>query len=349
MGYWRDGELFTKVVPAAPDVPDRGAVAQVYVGQGFCELEGVGTLTAFGAGPATLVERWSARPLSRRGECSSHRRRRYRLSHVIGIDVSTTATKAILVDGAGHVVGVARSEYDYDIPRPMWTEQDPRVWWEAAIDAISRLLVETDLDAGAVSAIGLTGQMHGSVLLDEAGEVIRPAILWNDQRTSAQCDEIRDRVGAERLIAITGNDALTGFTAPKLLWVAEQRAGELGPCPHPAPAQGLREVPAHRRARRRRRRRIGDHPLRPRGEVLVRRGPRRARHRSRSVPTGVRGAGDHRRGLGRGRRSHRPPPRHTGRRRGRRSVGQRGGCRGDQQWRHGLVARDLRRRLRRRP
>ena len=143
------------------------------------------------------------------------------MSHVIGIDVSTTATKAILVDGAGHVVGVARSEYDYDIPRPMWTEQDPRVWWEAAIGAISRLLVETDVDAGAVSAIGLTGQMHGSVLLDEAGEVIRPAILWNDQRTSAQCDVIRDRVGAERLIAITGNDALTGFTAPKLLWVAE--------------------------------------------------------------------------------------------------------------------------------
>jgi xylulokinase len=143
------------------------------------------------------------------------------LSHVIGIDVSTTATKAILVDGAGGVVGVARSEYDYDIPRPMWTEQDPRVWWEAAIDSISRLLVETGVEAGAVSAIGLTGQMHGSVLLDEAGEVIRPAILWNDQRTSAQCEEIRDRVGAARLISITGNDALTGFTAPKLLWVAE--------------------------------------------------------------------------------------------------------------------------------
>ncbi|HSJ34964.1 MAG TPA: xylulokinase [Acidimicrobiia bacterium] len=142
------------------------------------------------------------------------------MTHVIGIDVSTTATKAVLVDAAGSVAGVAMSSYDYATPRPLWSEQDPALWWTATIEAVRSLVSETGVDPNDVEAVGLTGQMHGSVLLDDGGEVIRPAILWNDQRTAEECDEIRRRVGPERLIEITGNDALTGFTAPKLLWVA---------------------------------------------------------------------------------------------------------------------------------
>jgi len=138
---------------------------------------------------------------------------------VLGIDVSTTATKAILVDGDGVVRGTGTAEYGYETPQPLWSEQDPGLWWSGAIEAIGRALDAAAVDGGDVAAIGLTGQMHGAVLLDAAGAVIRPAILWNDQRTAAECDEMRAAVGPERLIAITGNDAITGFTAPKLLWV----------------------------------------------------------------------------------------------------------------------------------
>jgi xylulokinase len=142
------------------------------------------------------------------------------MSYVIGIDTSTTATKAILVDASGSVRGVGMSSYDYQTPRPLWTEQDPELWWTATVDAIRQVIVEHEIDPARVEVVGLTGQMHGSVLLDDSGEVVRPAILWNDQRTADECDEIRRRVGPRRLIEITGNDALTGFTAPKLLWVA---------------------------------------------------------------------------------------------------------------------------------
>ncbi len=141
------------------------------------------------------------------------------MSFVIGIDTSTTATKAILVDRDGTVVGVGSASYDYEIPHPLWSEQDPHSWWDATIAAVRQVMREREVAAHEVEAIGLTGQMHGSVLLDENGGVVRPAILWNDQRTAAECDEIRQLVGADRLIEISGNDALTGFTAPKLLWV----------------------------------------------------------------------------------------------------------------------------------
>jgi xylulokinase len=138
---------------------------------------------------------------------------------VLGIDSSTTATKAILAEEDGAVRGVASATYDYEIPRPQWTEQDPRLWWDGAISAVRQVLADTGIAGPEIDAVGLTGQMHGSVLLDSRGEVVRPAILWNDQRTEQECDEIRDLVGRDRLIQITGNDALTGFTAPKLLWV----------------------------------------------------------------------------------------------------------------------------------
>lgn len=140
---------------------------------------------------------------------------------VLGIDVSTTATKAILVEGTGGVRGIGVAEYPYETPRPQWSEQDPALWWEGAQAAIRAALASAGVDGSEVDAIGLTGQMHGSVLLDAADRPVRPAILWNDQRTAAACDAIRDAVGRERLIRITGNDALTGFTAPKLLWVRD--------------------------------------------------------------------------------------------------------------------------------
>ncbi|NNL12788.1 MAG: xylulokinase, partial [Acidimicrobiia bacterium] len=141
------------------------------------------------------------------------------MTHVLGIDTSTTATKAILVDETGAVVGEASSEYPFETPHPLWAEQDAGLWWTATIEAIQAVLARTGVSGGDVKAVGLTGQMHGLVLLDEADEPLRPAILWNDQRTGAESDEIRAAVGLDRLIATTGNDALTGFTAPKILWV----------------------------------------------------------------------------------------------------------------------------------
>jgi xylulokinase len=138
---------------------------------------------------------------------------------VLGIDVSTTATKAVVVDQRGAVLGVASAEYGYDVPQPTWSEQQPELWWTAARQAIPQALAAAGIDGTAVAAVGLTGQMHGAVLLDAAGRSVRPAILWNDQRTATECDQIRTAVGPARLVELTGNDALTGLTAPKLLWV----------------------------------------------------------------------------------------------------------------------------------
>jgi xylulokinase len=144
------------------------------------------------------------------------------VKYIIGIDTSTTATKALLIDDTGDVVAVASSEYSYDVPFPLWSEQDPGLWWDATVVSIRRVLAASGVNGEEVKGIGLTGQMHGLVMLDKDGEVLRPAILWNDQRTSSQCDDIRARLGMERMIQITGNDALTGFTAPKILWVQQE-------------------------------------------------------------------------------------------------------------------------------
>jgi xylulokinase len=151
---------------------------------------------------------------------------------VLGIDASTTATKAVLVDETGAVLGVAASEYGFEVPRPGWSEQSPDLWWDGAGAAIRSVLASTGVAGDDVVAIGLTGQMHGLVLLDEADAVLRPAILWNDQRTAAECDAIRAAVGPERLIEITGNDALTGFTAPKLVWVRDHEPEVWGRVAH---------------------------------------------------------------------------------------------------------------------
>ena len=141
------------------------------------------------------------------------------MSYFLGIDVSTTATKALVIDAQGAVASAASTEYAFETPRPQWSEQDPALWWRGARESIRKALAGADIPGREIAAIGLTGQMHGLVLLDAAGRVLRPAILWNDQRTAAECDEIARRTGRAELIARTGNDALAGFTAPKILWV----------------------------------------------------------------------------------------------------------------------------------
>src|SRR5690242_2444747 len=143
------------------------------------------------------------------------------MSYFLGIDTSTTGSKALVIDERGTVMGVASSPHTLQTPRPLWSEQDPREWWEAVSASIRSVLEQAGIGGEAIGAVGLTGQMHGLVLLDEDGNVLRPAILWNDQRTQSQCDEIHARLGKERFIQITGNVALTGFTAPKILWVKE--------------------------------------------------------------------------------------------------------------------------------
>lgn len=143
------------------------------------------------------------------------------MAHFLGIDVSTTGSKALLINEEGRVISTASFPHTLSTPKPLWSEQDPAEWWQATIYSVRLVLSQSGLDPHEIKAIGLTGQMHGLVLLNEHGQVLRPAILWNDQRTQAQCDEIHRRVGLEKFIQISGNVALTGFTAPKILWVAQ--------------------------------------------------------------------------------------------------------------------------------
>ncbi len=143
------------------------------------------------------------------------------MAYFLGLDVSTTSSKALLIDRKGVVLGTASTAHSLSSPKPLWSEQDPAQWWQAVVQSIQNVIRQTGIKASEIEAIGLTGQMHGLVLLDAEGEVLRPAILWNDQRCQSQCDEIHKRVGKERFIQISGNVALTGFTAPKILWVAE--------------------------------------------------------------------------------------------------------------------------------
>lgn len=147
------------------------------------------------------------------------------MTYVLGLDISTTGAKALLVDERGAVIATHTTPQPISQPRPLWSEQHPSDWWNGIAASIRAVLQESGVASDAISAVGLTGQMHGMVLLDSAGDVLRPAILWNDQRTQSQCDWITEKVGFERLIALTGNRALTGFTAPKVIWVREHEPG----------------------------------------------------------------------------------------------------------------------------
>lgn len=139
---------------------------------------------------------------------------------LLGIDVGTSGLKALLLSPSGRLAGSVTETYPLEVPRPGWAQQDPGLWWTACRRAVRKLLSQSGLPASGVVGVGLTGQMHGSVFLDGAGRVLTPALLWCDQRTAAECDEITRRVGGRgALLRYTFNPALTGFTAPKILWV----------------------------------------------------------------------------------------------------------------------------------
>jgi xylulokinase len=134
---------------------------------------------------------------------------------VFGLDVGTSGVKGLALDEQGNVLAAAEAGYPFATPRPGWAEQDPEDWWRAAEGVLARLRAA----AGAPQGIGLSGQMHGLVALDSADRALRPAIIWNDQRTAEECREIEQTLGLARLAELTGNRALTSFTAPKLLWL----------------------------------------------------------------------------------------------------------------------------------
>ncbi|HEX4509121.1 MAG TPA: FGGY family carbohydrate kinase, partial [Burkholderiaceae bacterium] len=137
----------------------------------------------------------------------------------LGLDLGTSSLKVLLLGADGHVVGQAAAPLEVSRPHPRWSEQAPAAWWQALTEAMAALRREHGQALRTVQGIGLSGQMHGATLLDERDEVLRPAILWDDGRSAAQCDELMRR--APDLWRITGNLAMPGFTAPKLLWVRE--------------------------------------------------------------------------------------------------------------------------------
>lgn len=142
------------------------------------------------------------------------------MSIFLGVDIGTSGTKTIAIDPSGKIIAQASASYPCHHPKPLWSEQDPEDWWQATVKTIRGVVKQAKLKPADVKAIGLSGQMHGSVFLDKKHQVIRPALLWNDQRTSAECDEIEQRAGGrKKLIKMVANPAMTGFQAPKILWL----------------------------------------------------------------------------------------------------------------------------------
>lgn len=143
------------------------------------------------------------------------------MSYLLGIDVGTSGTKALLLNAGngGEVVASCTKTYPLYTPRPLWAEQEPEDWWQATIAAIREVIEQSGVDPKHIRGMGLSGQMHGSVFLDENNQVLRPAILWCDQRTQDECDWIMDTVGREKVVELISNPVLTGFTAGKIIWL----------------------------------------------------------------------------------------------------------------------------------
>lgn len=142
--------------------------------------------------------------------------------YYLGIDIGTGGSRAVVINERGSLVASALVDHPpFAVPFTGWAEQEPNDWWKAASAAIRQVLASGGISASDIGGVGLSGQMHGSVLLDGSDDPVRPALLWCDQRTNAQCDEITEKVGRERLIDLVANPAITGFTLPKLLWVRE--------------------------------------------------------------------------------------------------------------------------------
>ena len=141
------------------------------------------------------------------------------MSYYIGIDLGTSAVKLLLMDGSGKIYCTVSRNYPLEFPQSGWSQQNPADWWEAVCDALPDLL--RGMDVSRIAGIGVAGQMHGLVVLDERDEVIRPAILWNDGRTAKQVDYLNNEIGKDKLSKLTANIAFAGFTAPKILWMKE--------------------------------------------------------------------------------------------------------------------------------
>ena len=143
------------------------------------------------------------------------------MRYLLGVDLGTSGTKTVLFDETGKVIASKTVEYPLLQPKNGWAEQDPKFWYDATIESVKAVLLQSKVNCDDVVALSIAGQMHGLVMLDKDGNVLRNAILWCDSRTQKQCDEITSLVGKQRLIEINANPALTGFTAPKILWVRE--------------------------------------------------------------------------------------------------------------------------------
>lgn len=154
------------------------------------------------------------------------------MKYAIGVDIGTSGTKSVLFDETGRVMASATVEYPLYQEKNGYAEQDPADWYNASIETIKKIISESDVSADDITGVGLSGQMHGLVMLDENNDVIRKSIIWCDQRTAAECEEITERVGADRLIEITANPALTGFTASKILWVRNNEPENYSKCRH---------------------------------------------------------------------------------------------------------------------
>ena len=152
------------------------------------------------------------------------------MTYYIGVDIGTSGTKTVLFDKTGNVIASALQEYPLYQPQNGYAEQRPEDWLEATVSTIAQVMAKSGVEAAQVKGVGLSGQMHGLVMLDEQDTVIRPAIIWCDQRTAKECEEITQKVGAERLIQITANPALTGFTASKILWVRNHEPENFARC-----------------------------------------------------------------------------------------------------------------------
>lgn len=154
------------------------------------------------------------------------------MRYVIGIDLGTSATKAVLFDEKGTKIASSSAEYPMSQPHNGRAEQDPEDWWDATVNVIGEILKKSNVSPDDIVSLGISGQMHGLVMLNEKCEVIRPCILWCDQRTKKECDELTELVGREKLVQITANPALTGFTASKILWVKNNEPKNFDECRH---------------------------------------------------------------------------------------------------------------------
>lgn len=141
------------------------------------------------------------------------------MAYLLGIDIGTSGTKTLLIDESGKVLASATDTYPLSTPKPLWAEQDPADWWRATISSIRTVLSTSGANPAEIKGIGLTGQMHGAVFLDERHQVLRPSILWCDQRTGAECEWITETIGRDKVVELTSNPVLTGFTAGKIVWL----------------------------------------------------------------------------------------------------------------------------------